>query len=81
MNKLMDLIEKSRAWLGSDPIGRLLAEPSEPMGYDEHDGARVVVLAIDVSPSMEECDYYPTRLEGAKRAVRRYLDTLRARHR
>jgi Ca-activated chloride channel homolog len=76
MKNLIRMFHECRDWLESEDFASFLAEPMERPGYNDHAGARVVVLAIDVSPSMDECDYHPTRLEGAKRAVRRYLDTL-----
>ena len=74
MNKLMQLFERSRNWLESGALASFLSNPV--VRYDVHAGAHVVVIAIDVSPSMEQSDYHPTRLEGAKQAVRRYLDSL-----
>jgi len=53
-----------------------LANPAGPTRADHPPGARAVVIAIDVSPSMELDDYHPTRLEGAKRAVHRYLGVM-----
>jgi len=75
MNKLIHFLEQARVWLEPDARAAFLADPRERTRYEEHAGARVVILDIDVSPSMQETDYPPTRLEGAKRAVRRYLDT------
>jgi len=76
MNKLIQILERSRNWLESEGLGSLLSEPFRPPRYEAYAGCRVVMLALDVSPSMEFNDYHPTRLEGAKRAVRRYLDAI-----
>jgi len=76
MNKLIRIFQKSRDWLESDGFTSFLANPAGPACADNPTGARVVVLAIDVSPSMELRDYQPTRLEGAKRAIQRYLGDL-----
>lgn len=76
MNKLIRLLKQTRDWLESDEFTSFLANPMERPRYDERAGERAVILVIDVSPSMNDCDYHPTRLEGAKRAVRRYLDAL-----
>jgi hypothetical protein len=73
MKKLIPLFQQSRDWLESDGFASFLANPAGPTRADNPAGARAVVLAIDVSPSMELCDYHPTRLEGAKRAIHRYL--------
>lgn len=73
MNKLIRIFQKTRDWLESDEFASSLANPMERSRYDARAGARAVVLAIDVSPSMESRDYQPTRLEGAKRAIHRYL--------
>ncbi len=72
MNKLMRFFQKSRDWLESDESTSFLAHPAT----ENATGPRAVVLAIDVSPSMEQDDYPPTRLEGAKRAVQRYLGVM-----
>jgi Ca-activated chloride channel homolog len=78
MRKLIRILQRARNWLETDNIASFLARPMELPRYEDHANARAVVLVIDVSPSMDETDYHPTRLEGAKRAVRRYLDTLRS---
>ena len=75
MNKLIRFLQKSRNWLESDALVGPLSHPPRQSNYGACAGARAVVIAIDVSPSMDEPDYHPTRLEGAKRSVRRYLDT------
>lgn len=77
MKNLIQLVHRARAWLETDALSSFLADPSPRIPYDRYAGERVVAIAIDVSPSMEETDYHPTRLEGAKRAARRYLDTKR----
>ena len=79
MNKLIRFLQEARNWLESDAFVGPLSDPPHQPDYGACAGARAVVVAIDVSPSMDEPDYHPTRLEGAKRAVRRYLDTT-ARH-
>ena len=76
MNKLIRIFQKTRDWLESDEFTSSLASPMERPRYDEHAGERAVILCIDVSPSMGLCDDQPTRLEGAKRAIHRYLDDL-----
>ena len=76
MNNLIRLFKQTRDWLESDEFTSSLANPMERPRYDERAGERAVILCTDVSPSMDDCDYHPTRLEGAKRAIRRYLDTL-----
>ena len=73
MKKIIRFFQQSRDWLESDGFTSFLANPMERPRYDERAGERAVILAIDVSPSMELRDYQPTRLEGAKRAIHRYL--------
>ena len=43
-------------------------------------GYEVNVVVIDVSGSMDERDYKPSRLEGAKKAFNHFLDTLKERN-
>jgi len=76
MKKMMRFLERSLQWLESDGVASFLAKPLQCVPYGGQAGGRGVVLVIDVSPSMEAADYQPTRLEGAKRATRRYVDTL-----
>jgi Mg-chelatase subunit ChlD len=76
MKKLIAFLKRSRNWLESDAFTAFLANPLRSLRDYESAGARVVVIAVDVSPSMDLCDYRPTRLAGAKRAIQRYLATL-----
>ncbi len=51
--------------------------PSDTRELKKHyygTGRVVDILVIDVSPSMEEKDYPPSRLKGAKKAAARFLD-------
>jgi Ca-activated chloride channel family protein len=73
MNKLIRFFQQSRDRLESEGATSFLANPAGPPRADYPPGARAVIITIDVSPSMEQDDYHPTRLEGAKRAVQRYL--------
>jgi Ca-activated chloride channel family protein len=76
MNKLISFFDRTLKWLESDASAAWLALPLGRLDYSHHVNAQVVVLAIDVSPSMGQADYPPSRLEGAVRAARRYLNTL-----
>jgi Mg-chelatase subunit ChlD len=76
MKELINFLKRSCNWLESDAFTAFLANPPRLPDYDESARARTVIITIDVSPSMEDCDYHPTRLEGAKRAVSRYLATM-----
>jgi len=73
MNKLIRWFQQSRNWLESEGATSFLAIPRRPTRAENPTGPRAVILDIDVSPSMEQCDYHPTLLEGAKRAAQRYL--------
>jgi Mg-chelatase subunit ChlD len=76
MNLLSALLRKARDFLNDDAQDvRLCDAGADPLAYEEEHV--VDELVIDVSLSMDEPDYPPSRLAGAQQAAIRFLDRRR----
>ena len=79
-NTLLDNLESGFRrfgnWLNDEPDNEAIANrpPSLPGGTAATTAA---ILVLDVSWSMEFTDFHPSRLDGAKKAARQFVETAR----
>ena len=80
MNSLFDNLESGFRrfgnWLNDEPENVAAADrpPSLP---GRATATTASILVLDVSWSMEDTDFHPSRLDGAKKAAKRFVETAR----
>src|SRR6266571_4914948 len=78
MKRLFEFLKAGNQGLELNPARDFGMPTCKADTFREHRGSTVTVVALDVSPSMDETDYEPSRREGAKQSYRGYLTAARA---
>ena len=77
MKTLLKWLKPRNDWLEPTPARAFAASVCSPDSLSNIRPAPMTMVVLDVSPSMNETDYEPSRLEGAKLSYRRYLAAVR----
>jgi Ca-activated chloride channel family protein len=78
MRSLIKLLKTGNQWLESNAARGRFGIPAPADSFQEKRVLPVTIVLLDVSPSMNETDYEPSRLEGAKESYRLYLAAVHA---